>query len=755
MLWDQQRVPGPRPASAPPAEFSAQRAMEHVRAIAGDTRFLGSPNHAATREYLLAQLRSLGLRPTLQRAAVVNTFTGSDEPEAGSVTNVIARIPGTASTGMIALNAHYDSGPGGPGASDCGSCVATVLEAARALLAGPRLRNDVLLVFTDGEENGDLGAAAFAGQHPLMREVAVVLNWETAGSHGPALLMAGNSSALVQDVLDATPNARTYSVLPSLFRGALKAQQLATDTQEYMDRGASGVQFAYLRGTRDYHTVRDSPAHLGRGSLQMDGDYAVAATRKLGDEPLERATTDRSTYFNVTGGVIVQYGPAVTLALGLLTLALFIGSVLAGRRTGRVSLPAVLAGALVFPVTVLLASAVSTIAWIGLKAVVPDLALFTLGTSQNALFVFGLVCLAFAAFAALYHPLLQRARPDALALGALAWWVLLAVAFSVMAPSAAYLFTLPTLAALGVTFWRLTGSRPARWQAAVGVAVPVAVLSVVYAPVMLVFSLLTLRLDGLGLPVVGLMGLFAVLAAGLMVPHLAPRVALRREHPARAGLLPGAAALTAVLLLSVGALRLSYDTENPRPDVVSYVLDADTGKASWETGDRASWSAALVKGGVPADIELAPFSTVRGWRAPAPALSLAAPLVTEMSRSTRTTTTTLRLRISSPRGADALAVHLRAPGAITAASVEGRRLPATASLRRGELKLPYVGVPRRGITLEVTVRGRGTLRATVRDYTQGLPARAGAPERPADTMPAAITFRADPTVIVRRSEVTL
>ncbi|MFL5852796.1 MAG: M28 family peptidase [Solirubrobacteraceae bacterium] len=47
-------------------------------------------------------------------------------------------------------------------------CVANVLEVARALRAGPRLRNDVIFVFSDGEENGDLGAAAFAGQSPLM-----------------------------------------------------------------------------------------------------------------------------------------------------------------------------------------------------------------------------------------------------------------------------------------------------------------------------------------------------------------------------------------------------------------------------------------------------------------------------------------------------------------------------------------------------------------------------------------------------------
>jgi Zn-dependent M28 family amino/carboxypeptidase len=114
-------------------------------------------------------------------------FCASADVEAGTVTNVVAGLPGTASTGAVALNAHFDSGPGGPGASDCAACVASVFKIARALRAGPRLRNDVVVVFSDGEEKGDLGAAAFAGQSPLMRGIDVVFNSDVSGSHGPGV----------------------------------------------------------------------------------------------------------------------------------------------------------------------------------------------------------------------------------------------------------------------------------------------------------------------------------------------------------------------------------------------------------------------------------------------------------------------------------------------------------------------------------------------------------------------------------------
>ena len=382
MLYSQQHVPAATPASERASDFSAERALAHVRAISGEPRHLGSAAHERAREYLLARLRALGLRPRVQRTTVVNTFPGG-EPAAGLVTNVIARLRGTASTGAIALNAHYDAAATGPGASDCGSCVGSVLETARALRAGPRLRNDVILVFSDGEENGDLGAAAFAGQHPWMRDIDAVVNFETAGSHGPSLLLATNSSWLVDHTLDASATTRAYSVLPSLFRGLFEGQQLATDTQEYMDRGAAGIQFGYLRGTTDYHTVLDNVDRLGRGSLQMDGDYALGLTRRLGGESLTRQITDRSAYFNVTGGIVARYGPAVTVVLMLAAVGLFAASLITGLRRRRLTFRGLVLGAVAFPVVVLVSTIAGVLAWIVLRRSVPDLRVFTLAAIRT------------------------------------------------------------------------------------------------------------------------------------------------------------------------------------------------------------------------------------------------------------------------------------------------------------------------------------------------------------------------------------
>jgi len=150
-------VPEPLPASAPTTDFSSARALEHVRIVARQPHPMGSPANAVVRDYLVSELRGLGLAPQVQKATAAY-YPLSGIIQAGTPENVLARLPGTDPGGKaFLLAAHYDSVPTGPGATDNGSSVATVLETLRALQAGPPLGNDVIVLFTDGEERGLLG----------------------------------------------------------------------------------------------------------------------------------------------------------------------------------------------------------------------------------------------------------------------------------------------------------------------------------------------------------------------------------------------------------------------------------------------------------------------------------------------------------------------------------------------------------------------------------------------------------------------
>src|SRR6202030_2000364 len=102
----------------------------HVVAIAQRPHPIGSAEHDRVRDYLVAQLRNLGLEPQIQNA----TGVGTRSADAGRVQNILARMPGRQNgAAAFLLVAHYDSVEAGPGAADDGAGIAAILETVRAV----------------------------------------------------------------------------------------------------------------------------------------------------------------------------------------------------------------------------------------------------------------------------------------------------------------------------------------------------------------------------------------------------------------------------------------------------------------------------------------------------------------------------------------------------------------------------------------------------------------------------------------------
>ncbi len=121
-----------------------------------------------------ARLAELGVESEVVESVV--TRNDFNQVFAGRLRNVIARIPGTDSTGAVAMLSHVDSLPTSMNANDGGLGVATLLETVRALQAGPLLANDLVLWFGDADETTALNALAFQ-QHPW---------FATSGSASPS-----------------------------------------------------------------------------------------------------------------------------------------------------------------------------------------------------------------------------------------------------------------------------------------------------------------------------------------------------------------------------------------------------------------------------------------------------------------------------------------------------------------------------------------------------------------------------------------
>src|SRR5687767_10599728 len=123
-------TPSVVPASAPAEVFSAERAMVDLRAVASIPRSMGTAEHAAAIEKIQTRLAVLGVESEVVEAVSARADFG--QVFAGRIRNVIARIPGTDSTGAVLMMSHFDSLPTSMNANDGGLGVATVLEAVRA-----------------------------------------------------------------------------------------------------------------------------------------------------------------------------------------------------------------------------------------------------------------------------------------------------------------------------------------------------------------------------------------------------------------------------------------------------------------------------------------------------------------------------------------------------------------------------------------------------------------------------------------------
>src|SRR5215213_2939457 len=204
----QQRPPATVSAGAPAEMFSSDRAMKHLEAICATPHPMGTQESAEVREYITTALQMAGVNVEIQQTTALNT-TRNGSARLGTVHNVVAKLKGTENGKAVLLVSHYDSVPSSFGASDDGAGVAAMLETLRALTATvtPR-RNDVIFLFTDGEENGLLGAQAFVNEHRWAKEIGLVLNFEARGNSGPSIMFetSDENAWLIREFAKAAPH---------------------------------------------------------------------------------------------------------------------------------------------------------------------------------------------------------------------------------------------------------------------------------------------------------------------------------------------------------------------------------------------------------------------------------------------------------------------------------------------------------------------------------------------------------------------
>ncbi len=728
--------PRPLALDAPAERFSAGRAYAQLEEIARAPRPVGSAENARVRQLLVDRAQALGLEVEVQETSVVLNDARWGLL-AGRVANVLARLPGTRPGRSLALMAHYDSVPGGPGASDDGSGVVTLLETARALKAGPPLANDVLFLLTDAEEAGLLGARAFFEQHPRAAEVGLVLNFEARGNRGASVMFetsAGNGR-LIQAFARAVPSPVAFSYAYEVYR------RMPNDTDFTMARrgGKPGLNFAYIDNVSAYHLAQDDLRRLDRASLQHHGDAALGLARELGNADLAASwQSPNAIYFPFFSLVFVHYPGALVWPLTALAAIGLVALILRGRKRERLSTGRLLGGFLAALVgTVVLATLAGYLGRLVWSP--PYNFLLWNGRSSNSLYLLAIALLAAGLAVALLRWAARRLGGENLAAGGLVLAGIAAVAASALAPGASYLFVWPLLGGIA-TLWTWLSAPKAEqpglatvvWLAATGV-----VTAALWVPSL---ALLGAALEG---GAAGLMagGVFLVLSAFL--PAL---LALGRPS-VRPHLLPlGMVAIGLALIVAV-KLSAGFSPENRRFSSLWYWLDAETGKASWMSLNpaldpfvRQYLSDQPQRGSLPTILG----TSRSGFIQPAPALEGAG----GTASSFRTAEGKAKVRFTWRQAPDRLLIVLRPTGRLSSVSLGGNALPTDALAAGSPTTLFFHAPGRSELDLELGAEG-GPVELEVVGQRFGLPTLPGqpAPQRPAETMPG--MFWANESVLIR------
>jgi hypothetical protein len=301
--------------------FSEPNARAHIEMLAGTigSRAIGTPANARARVYIVDQLRQFGFEVRVQDTDARRRQAG----RSARVANIIAVRPGRRPE-AVGIVSHYDSVPYGPGAADDAFGVGVSLEAARVLAARADRNWTLMVLVTDGEEAGLMGAAALMTDRDVTSRLQAYINLEAIGSAGqPRLFEAGPGNGwLITPWARLAPYPRGASFGTEIYR------RLPNDTDFSILKlqGIPGLNFAVVDDSYAYHTPRDTPDRLSRSTVQDGGAQLVTLVTALDRVDITQRSSAEHTFFDVGGATALSYGPEIsTLIAGAALLFGIIG----------------------------------------------------------------------------------------------------------------------------------------------------------------------------------------------------------------------------------------------------------------------------------------------------------------------------------------------------------------------------------------------------------------------------------------------
>lgn len=556
---------------SPETEFSTAKAMSHVKKISQKPHFVGSDAHEEVKDYIFSQLVALGLEPAIQTEIVFR----KDIRRGCRVENIVAKIKGLETGPALLLMSHYDSAVHASfGASDAGSGVATLLEGIRVFLArGVQPKNDIIILITDAEELGLLGAQAFADKHPWAKDVALGLNFEARGSSGPGIMLMetnhGNAG-LINNFKNANPSHPVAnSFMYSIYKIMPNDMDL-TVIRKSLD--INGFNFAFIDDHFDYHTAQDTYDRIDPSTLKHQGTYLTALLDYFAQSDLSTTVSDKDlVYFNFPFLGLISYPFEYNLPLLIGTVFLFIILISIGLRRKQLHIKYIFQGFIPLLISLIIVSLFSIYGWKLILIIHPEYGEILQGFPYNGhYYITAFISFSLWLSILIYRKFISDEKLLSFYVAPIFIWLLVNVLILQYLPGGAFFILAPLLSLFG--FLSMLILQPKNYG-------HVLITTLILLPILPVFTpLAQLFPIALGLKMVVIASVFSLLILCTFLPIVFSLKGI--------GNLNKLFLIVSILSFGSAWFSSSFSEENKRPNSISYGLLKEEGKAFWLSYDQ-------------------------------------------------------------------------------------------------------------------------------------------------------------------------
>ncbi len=548
-------------------QFSSERALVHLKKISQQPHYVGSENHEVVKNYIIQELRDLGLETQVQEGNTLTDWGTFVRPK-----NILARIKGTENSKALLLLSHYDSSPhSSPGASDAGSGVVTILEGVRAFLSeNKQPKNDIIILITDAEELGLNGASLFVNSHTWAKDVGLVLNFEARGSGGPSHMLVetnGGNQNLIDGFNKANPK---YPVANSLSYSIYKMMPNDTDLTRFReDANIDGFNFAFIDDHFDYHTALDTHERLDRNTLEHQGTYLMPLLAYFSNTNLNNIKSDSDDiYFNVPLFNTVSYPFSWILPMLIIAIIIFIALVFYGIQKRTLESEHMASAFLPGIAALLINGLVGYFGWKLLCVIYPQYGEMLHGFTYNGhTYIWAFALFALGVCMWLYNYVYKPENTASLAVPPLLLWIIICGVAAFKLKGASF-FIIPVYFGLISLFILVRQKRP-----------NILLMTLLLFPVLMIMSPFVQMFPvGLGLNMLVASTILVSLIFSLCISVFG----FSRYKNRWAYVL----FIASFVFLVIAHFTSDFNEERPKPNSLVYVYDADNDAAVWATYDH-------------------------------------------------------------------------------------------------------------------------------------------------------------------------